>query len=297
MRVTKSKPAPKARQQQQRYDCTACGRTLADSSFPKHLPTDNCNIHLINTCKACLKQWIAVQIDSTTYDNITCPECPELMQNGDIKLHAAKDVYKRFDELERRGIADKTPGWRWCLAPRCRAGQVHEPPAQVGESVSNLGPKRRSWTKVKKSEAAHNICTCNECGAKACVDCDLPWHEGETCHDYQTRIKGEDFEKKEAASLKTIQKQCKQCPGCKKNIQRNGGCDHMRCTQCNTRFCFLCVRTYDEINRNGHGPGCTYAQPGRVDPHAQMGPGQMAVAGGVAFGIMGGLAAFFANGN
>jgi hypothetical protein len=179
-----------------------------------------------------------VQIDSTTYDNITCPECPELMQNGDIKLHAAKDVYKRFDELERRGIADKTPGWRWCLAPRCRAGQVHEPPAQVGESVSNLGPKRRSWTKVKKSEAAHNICTCNECGAKACVDCDLPWHEGETCHDYQTRIKGEDFEKKEAASLKTIQKQCKQCPGCKKNIQRNGGCDHMRCTQCNTRFLF-----------------------------------------------------------
>lgn len=231
-KITKPEPAPKPKQA--RYDCITCDRTLASSSFPKHLPTDNCD-HLINTCKACLKQWIAVQLESTTYDNITCPECPQPMQNSDVKIHAAKNVYQKFDELERRGIADKTPGWRWCLAPRCRAGQVHlfliEATAATKTSTP---PKTRSARKgparkVKKAENTDHICTCNACGAKACVNCDRPWHENETCEQYQARMKKEGFEKEEAKSLKAIEQQAKPCPGCKKNIIRNGGCDHMHC--------------------------------------------------------------------
>lgn len=34
-----------------------------------------------------------------------------------------------------------------------------------------------------------DICECTECGAKACVPCDRPWHEGEDCAAYQARIK------------------------------------------------------------------------------------------------------------
>lgn len=33
----------------------------------------------------------------------------------------------RYVELERVYIAENTPGWRWCLAPGCGAGQVHVP--------------------------------------------------------------------------------------------------------------------------------------------------------------------------
>ena len=62
-----------------------------------------------------MKDWIAALLNGTTYDKIGCPECPQLMQNADVKVHAAKDVYARFDELERRAIAETTPGWRWCL--------------------------------------------------------------------------------------------------------------------------------------------------------------------------------------
>ena len=282
----------KARHQQQKYDCTTCGRTLTASSFPKYLPTDDCR-HLINTCRSCLKQWLAVQVENTTYDSISCPECPEIMQNSDMKLHAATDTYKRFDDLDRRGIADKTPGWRWCLSTRCRAGQVHHAPIQPHHSINDLGPLRETAVRVKKSDdfvPVPNLCTCHKCGAKACANCDRPWHEGETCDEFQKRLKAQNVANEEAASQKTIQQASKPCPGCKANIQRNGGCDAMRCI-CGAHFCFLCLRPYDQINQNGHAPECTYSQPGHMDPHMVWNAvvGRVAgFVGGVFNGIMGG---------
>ncbi|KAK0247949.1 hypothetical protein B0A54_15392 [Friedmanniomyces endolithicus] len=111
-RIAKSKKVPKPKPQ--KYDCMTCDRTLAASSFPNQLATDECK-HLINTCKQCAKAWIAALLDSTTYDKLSCPECPEIMTNAGVKAMAAKDVYARYDEMERRGIAEKISGWRWCL--------------------------------------------------------------------------------------------------------------------------------------------------------------------------------------
>ena len=50
--------------------------------------------------------------------------------------------------------------------------------------------------------------------AKACI-------EGETCAEYQKRLK--QFDKDEKATLQIIEKECKKCPNCNKNIQKNGG--------------------------------------------------------------------------
>ena len=172
-----------------------------------------------------MKAWISSQLDSTTCDKISCPECSEIMQNANIKVHAAKGVYARFDELEKRSIKEKIPGWRWCLAANCKAGQVHQPLLEV--SPNAVSSKARKTRKGSKKAASDNICTCNECGAKACVNCDRPWHEGETCAELQGRMKKQNKEEKEA--LKVISKVCKECPKCNKNIERNGGCDHMVC--------------------------------------------------------------------
>ncbi len=229
-RVTKSKAKP----QPVRYECVTCTRTLAASSFPKYLSTDKCQ-HLINTCKACLKAWITSQMGSTTYDKIACPECPQIMQNSDMLIHATKADYARFEELERKAIAERIPGWRWCLNPKCKAGQVHQP--LVEEDADSLPvpttrkQKTRAATKKAKAKTENDddICICEECGAQACVQCDRPRHNGETCEEFQKRMR-ED----EEATIKLIAAECKKCPNtnCNKNIQKNGGCDHMICTQC-----------------------------------------------------------------
>ncbi|KAK1818175.1 hypothetical protein LTR12_007453 [Friedmanniomyces endolithicus] len=257
------------------------------SSFPNHLPTDECK-HLINTCKQCAKAWIAAQLDSTTYDKLSCPECPEIMTNAGVKAMAAKDVYARYDEMERRGIAEKIPGWRWCMHSKCKAGQVYEPllkaaavPAEIVAKFDEADGKTNSKAKTdskrgttKKSAGkkvvidltrdGEDIFTCDTCGERTCVPCDRPYHVGETCDEYRERMK-----RGEAKSEKFIKKKCKQCPkeGCKANIEKNGGCDHVLCTQCGTGFCWPCMAVY-EARRVAHNQGCVYAAPGAIDPHA-----------------------------
>ena len=255
------KPSRKVKDTPPRYTCTTCDRNLAASTFPKYLATDSCK-HLINTCKPCLKSWITAQMEYTTYDKIKCPECPALMLNSDMKIHATKEVYQRFDDLERRGISDKVPGWRWCLNFKCRAGKVHEPSinpaseAEAGEKlleaevaegritrlVKSLGGRKK--TAVMKGEEAvvvdgTTICTCDECGSKACVPCDKPYHEGETCAQYAKRVT-ERTEAEEKASVAFIKDECKQCPKCSKNIEKDGGCDSVIC-ECSRCIC-LCTR-------------------------------------------------------
>ena len=87
-----------------------------------------------------------------------------------------------------------------------------------------------------------NIFTCHSCGASACVPCDRPYHDGESCAQYRKRRKRQD-ETEEVASQKLIEKECKKCPKCEKNIQRSMGCDYMTC----------------EFSQ---GPGTCFAQPG-----------------------------------
>lgn len=163
-----------------------------------------------------------------------------------------------YEELERRWIAETTPGWRWCLNPSCRSGQVHEtssPPAskpEEGKEEQEPAKPRRSLfqdifgtlhpTKSSLELASPpnpDIFTCKSCGASACVPCNRPRHLGETCAQYQARVK--DRMEEEEASLKELQKHSKQCPKCSRPIQKSRGCNHMHCTQCKVDFCWGCA--------------------------------------------------------
>lgn len=187
----------------------------------------------------------------------------------------------RYVELQRRYIAENTPRWRWCLAPGCLSGQVHmssasdedlpgtkENPIELSEAKGSAwsGWIRRSVRTAVETQKptapdatptlvlrprAPDICTCKDCGAKACVPCDRPWHENETCEEYQFRVK--DRLEEEDKSLAAIIKLSKRCPNCSKSIEKDGGCRHMKCTQCWTEFCWQCEHM---INRNGQYCAC-----------------------------------------
>lgn len=155
----------------------------------------------------------------------------------------------RFEELERNHVAETTPGWRWCLAPGCRAGQVHmskesqpqseEPPVKRRKHSKNHMKKAPDTATAKAAieplTDSIDVMTCNTCSARACVSCDRPMHDGETCTAYQARIKDRLHEEDQA--LKAVRKFSRPCPGCARNIQKNGGCQNMNCSQCHTNFC------------------------------------------------------------
>ena len=63
-----------------------------------------------------------------------------------------------------------------------------------------------------------------------CYNHSRPWHEGQTCAEYDHSLKRQ-WQQDEAASLATIAWISKTCPnaGCKSPIQKIDGCDHMTC--------------------------------------------------------------------
>jgi hypothetical protein len=195
------------------YLCTSCDEHKTSRQFPDNCPATKCE-HLINTCKACLKEWVNVQIESShttpTGDDgmllgIACPECPELMLESDIQGATTKTTLERFQALEYRHTGNNTPGWIWCPDPDCGAGHVPD----------------------------GKIFTYDDCGERSCVPCDRPYHDGETCAAYQARVKDR---MKEDKSLQEIRKATKPCPHCGVSIQKKGGCEHMQCQQCGETF-------------------------------------------------------------
>ncbi|KAF2824125.1 hypothetical protein CC86DRAFT_408234 [Ophiobolus disseminans] len=181
------------------YLCTTCAEVKSAGQFPSYNPNSACN-HNINTCIACLKAWVNAQIaDDYTVptDNddpelgIPCPECDMLMLAMNIEIATNKTMFKEFLRIQYLYKCDNTPGWRWCIEPKCISGQVH---------VDN-----------------EQIFTCNTCGAKACVRCDRPHNVGEACEVFRKR---DD----DVKSLHVIEKMTKPCPRCGVNIQNNGGC-------------------------------------------------------------------------
>jgi hypothetical protein len=122
------------------------------------------------------------------------------MLNQDVQAATTAQDYAVFEKMERKHKADNTPGWRWCMNPDCDAGQVH-----------------------KKGE----VCTCNECGARACVPCDRPAHDGESCAAYKRRMHSEE-DTKALDKIRTTTEACPN-PKCKVRIEKNGGCGQMYC--------------------------------------------------------------------
>jgi hypothetical protein len=51
------------------------------------------------------------------------------------------------------------------------------------------------------------------------------------------------------------------CPNCNVFIEKDGGCDHMTCSQCSYQFCYICSADYAAILRHDNGRhkrGCIY---------------------------------------
>lgn len=111
----------------------------------------------------------------------------------------------RYDKLITREMLNGIPNFRWCLRPGCEAGQIH----------------------IAEKDGPIFTCCDTTCRFKTCVNHNMPWHEGETCVEYDYRTVGKF--KDDAASEERIKELCKRCAKCDSPIEKNNGCDHMTC--------------------------------------------------------------------
>ncbi|OCK79708.1 hypothetical protein K432DRAFT_426286 [Lepidopterella palustris CBS 459.81] len=217
-------------------DCIVCVETRSVRHFPNRPPTSSCT-HTTQVCKRCLRDWIRSEFKAKVWNQINCPECRSLMLHEDIREFAPPEVFRKYDSLATKAAFEAIPGFRWCTAKGCKSGQVH-----------GAGPEQP-------------IFKCVGCGFRYCVVHNRRWHKGETCAEYDYRTDGTQRRAEEMASEKLIKGTTKKCPGCKWNIEKNYGCDHMTCSKCRHEFCWICLAPYRPIRENGnsmHRTDCTY---------------------------------------
>ena len=87
---------------------------------------------------------------------------------------------------------------------------------------------------------------CPLCGKNYCLNCKDEWHRGMTCQQYKdsrdvNKLDNQFFQFVKGAKFKM-------CPKCKFWVEKNQGCNHMKC-RCGADFCYLCGDFMD-MSRN-----------------------------------------------
>lgn len=78
---------------------------------------------------------------------------------------------------------------------------------------------------------------CNACLTLFCAHCDIEYHLGESCAQYQERIEAEERE-----ILRYLEATgAKRCPGCRTIVHKLSGCNNMDCGACLAHFCWVCL--------------------------------------------------------
>lgn len=98
---------------------------------------------------------------------------------------------------------------------------------------------------------------CPSCFIRICRGCHTVFHEGLTCDEQEEERRGGD-----RLFRRWLEKSgAKECPGCGASIQKVDGCNHVKCSACETHICWVCLgkfgghEIYEHLNREHGGIG------------------------------------------
>lgn len=114
------------------------------------------------------------------------------------------DTNSRYDRYLNLNALSQYPNFRWCLRPGCSSGQLYD-------EDGPLDPQVR----------------CEECTFEMCFNHSMPWHEGQTCEQFDSMRQHGDPEFQQTQDW--IAQNTKRCPNCRENIQKGEACFHMTC--------------------------------------------------------------------
>ncbi|KAJ0107653.1 hypothetical protein J7T55_010258 [Diaporthe amygdali] len=220
-------------------ECPICLEDYPRSRFPKRQTITELCDHPDKACLNCLDSSITAIIERGALHLLACPICPQKLSPRDVKEYANQAVYERYKYLKQQS---EIPGhYISCTNTLCGGSQPHE------------------------SEDPMMIC--NHCKSATCAKHRRPWHEGQTCEEFDLDdAQIERLEEEEATAKLLSREDMSICPKCGQGVTKTEGCDHMRC-QCGQEWCYVCSCSYENIIRLGptaHATFCTY-HPNKVN--------------------------------
>ncbi|KAF4676981.1 hypothetical protein FOL47_003978 [Perkinsus chesapeaki] len=138
------------------------------------------------------------------------------------------------------------PATLWCPNPMGGCGRAVLKFPHPGDV--HRGGRRGSSIAVESDTV---VCDCGYCW---CFACQREAHEPAACKQvYEWEVKNSN----ESENVSWILANTKQCPKCARPIEKNQGCNHMRCSEagggCGQEFCWLCLTPWAQHGQSTGG--------------------------------------------
>ncbi|KAK6169231.1 hypothetical protein SNE40_020319 [Patella caerulea] len=187
------------------------------------------------TCLECFKIYCIVKLNERKFEEdekygYTLP-CPVRCDNSLIQEshHFCLLGEEQYERYKRFGVEEFVLKDGGLLCPAIGCGNAVYP------------PESRNQTRSLK---------CPLCQFEFCIDCRCGSHEGDCSlqpiaganSDDDDLVDRERAERArwESQTLETIRRTTKQCPKCRTQTEKNGGCSHMNCSRCDYEWCWMC---------------------------------------------------------
>lgn len=173
-------------------------------------------------CNTCWTTYISIKVRDGQSRNIKCMgEKCAMAVNESIVLKCLRDDHDlrhRYSQSVIESFVEDNTHVKWCPST----------PSCGNAVISNL---TATTPLVIRCSCQHEFCfACGQSPHLPCT-CNMVKHWKKRCED-------------DSETYNWINANTKDCPGCQKPIEKNGGCNHMNCSRCNIHFCWLCVQPF-----------------------------------------------------
>lgn len=218
--------------------------------------------HLLDMCYSCLDLHISTSLETRgigACNAIRCPKvsCDHKYTFDEIKNITSPKTFSQYDDLLTRRVLQNDPNFRWCVNPGCSSGAIY-----CAEDIwEEMGCRGIVFEVDPRLTEPGRWIQCPDCKFDMCFvhrgPCPTKFRSGlEQRKDpiWTLSAKGcaecrQDLLNCGAEDDDTIwiAKNTKPCPGfgCGVPIEKNSGCRHMLCANCQFEFCWDCLDEYD----------------------------------------------------
>ncbi|KAG4079792.1 hypothetical protein HA402_014923 [Bradysia odoriphaga] len=163
-------------------------------------------------CRNCWNQYLTTKIVEYGAHRIPCPDskCNVIVEDYHIKrLMPDPKVLRKYKRSILNNYVKFKSNLSWCTSPGCN---------YLIDSIDCL-----------------TIFVTCKCGNQFCLECHEQSHSPISCQ-HLFKWKDDDYDTQSYLSVYT-----KPCPNCRIAIEKNGGCNHMKCFSCKHEFCWKCL--------------------------------------------------------
>ncbi len=189
-------------------------------------------------CLNCYQQYLEINVnEGVSVLNLKCPfsKCKHRILPFFYQTYCSPQTFEKYKSFLVKNYLECKKSMRYCKNPCCSQVFIRE------DNIKLMGTIRGE---IKRS---NNTCKdifveCLDCKNRQCFRCNEEDHYPVTCHELE---QWNERDKSDGQTMNWIVVNTKKCPECKHPIEKNQGCRHMKCTNCNYHFCWDCMHKWD----------------------------------------------------